>query len=127
MTIRRIGPAYPTDDLPATVALLTAVLAAEPTVVDGDRWAQFDSNGIRVMLAGTDREDDDPFLAIKVDDLDATLNRLRANGFPATQPVIGPHERRAVLRPTPGCAWHIALYEPISPGPIPVDRPGTPE
>ncbi|WP_051021319.1 VOC family protein [Nocardia araoensis] len=126
MTIQRIGPAYPTEDLPAAVALLTAVLATEPTVVDGDRWAQFDSNGVRVMLAGTDRADDSPFLAIKVDDLDAALNRLRSKGFDAAQPVVGPHERRAALRPTPGSAWHIALYEPIGSGANPADRPGTP-
>ncbi|MEU6189379.1 hypothetical protein [Nocardia sp. NPDC047038] len=126
MTIQRIGPAYPTDDLPATVALLAAVLATEPTVVDGDRWAQFDSDGVRVMLAGTDREDDSPFLAIKVDDLDAALNRLRAGGFEAAQPAIGPHERRAVIRPTPGSAWHIALYEPIS-GANPAQRAETSE
>ncbi|WP_174188499.1 VOC family protein [Nocardia barduliensis] len=123
MTIQRIGPAFPTEDLPAAVALLTAVFGAGPTVVDGDRWAQFDSNGVRVMLAGTDRDDDTPFLAIKVDDLDAELNRLRASGFEAGQPVTGPHERRAVLCPTPGSAWHIALFEsvarsaPIEPGP----------
>ncbi|WP_454198716.1 VOC family protein [Nocardia sp. Marseille-Q1738] len=113
MTIQRIGPAYPTDDLAAAVALLSAVFGAQPTVADGDRWAQFDTNGVRVMLAGADRDDDTPFLAIKVDDLDVTLKRLRAKGFEAGQPVIGPHERRAVLRPTPGSPWHIAIYEPI--------------
>ncbi|MEU2037052.1 VOC family protein [Nocardia niwae] len=114
MTIQRIGPAYPTDDLPTTVALLTAVFGAGPTVVDGDRWAQFDSNGVRVMLAGTDRDDDTPFLAIKVHDLDALLIRLRGKGFEVAQPVIGPHERRAVIRPAPASAWHIALYEPVA-------------
>ncbi|MEU2033670.1 VOC family protein [Nocardia amamiensis] len=113
MTIQRISPAYPTDDLPAAVALLSAVFGAEPTVVDGDRWAQFDTNGVRVMLAGTDRDDDTPFLAIKVGDLDEPLDRLRAKGFEVGHPVTGPHERRAVLRPTPGSPWHIAIYEPI--------------
>lgn len=117
MTIQRIGPAYPTDDLPAAVALLTAVFGAGPTLVDGDRWAQFDRNGVRVVLAGTDRDDDTPFLAIKVDDLDLTLNRLRTSGFEVAQPVTGPHERRAVIRPAPGSAWHVALYEPITPKP----------
>ncbi|MGW4326233.1 VOC family protein [Nocardia sp. NPDC004573] len=114
MTIQRIGPAYPTDDLPTTVALLTAVFGVGPTAVDGDRWAQFDSNGVRIMLAGSDRDDDTPFLAIKVDDLDAALDRLRAEGFEAAQPVTGPHERRAVIRPTPGAVWHVALYEPVT-------------
>ncbi|MGY1943728.1 VOC family protein [Nocardia asiatica] len=121
MTIQRIGPAFPTDDLPAAVALLTAVFGAGPTVVDGDRWAQFDSNGVRVMLAGTDRDDDTPFLAIKVDDLDAVSNQLRASGFQVRQPVTGPHERRAVIHPAPGSAWHIALYESVSPGPAPTE------
>ncbi|MBF6302189.1 bleomycin resistance protein [Nocardia amamiensis] len=113
MTIQRIGAAYPTDDLATTVALLSAVFGAEPTVVDGDRWAQFDAGGVRVMLAGTDRDDDTPFLAIKVDDLDQTLKGLRAKGFEVGPPITGPHEGRAVLRPTPGSRWHIAIYEPI--------------
>ncbi|WP_280250973.1 VOC family protein [Nocardia abscessus] len=121
MTIQRIGPAFPTDDLPAAVALLTAVFGAGPTVLDGDRWAQFDSHGVRVMLAGTDRDDDTPFLAIKVDDLDNVLNRLRANGFEPQPPITGPHERRAVLRPAPGCAWHVSLYESHTPGRAPTE------
>ncbi|WP_330234505.1 VOC family protein [Nocardia sp. NBC_00508] len=77
------------------------------------KTAQFDTGGVRVMLAGTDRDDDTPFLAIKVDDLDETLNNLRAKGFEVGQAVSGPHERRAVLRPTPSSLWHIAIYEPI--------------
>ncbi|WP_227980554.1 VOC family protein [Nocardia spumae] len=112
MTVLRVGPAYPADNLSAAVALLTA-LVGEPTVADGDRWAQFDVGGVRIMLAGTDRADETPFLAVKVDDLDATLNDLRHKGFEVADPALGPHERRSVVRPAGESSWHIAVYEPI--------------
>ncbi len=112
MTVQRIGPAFPSENLTATVELLTTLVGA-PTVVDSDRWAQFDVGGVRVMLAGTDRDDETPFLAVKVDDLDATLNDLRHKGFKAEDPTVGPHERRCTVHPVGEKSWHISIYEPI--------------
>ncbi len=112
MTIQRISPAYPAENLPAAVELLTALIG-EPTFVDGQRFAQFDANGTRIMLAGTDRDADVPFLAVKVDDLDATVNRLRTSGFTMSEPTRGPHERRATLRIDSESSWYISVYEPL--------------
>lgn len=112
MTAQRIGSAYPSENLSATVALLTA-LVGEPAFVDGDRWAQFDVGGTRIMLAGSDRDDETPFLAVKVNDLDATLNHLRSRGFQADEPRVGPHERRATVHIDHETRWHISVYEPL--------------
>lgn len=112
MTVRRIGAGYPTQNLTATVELLST-LVGRPTVSDDDRWAQFDIGDNRIMLAGTDRDDDRPFLAIKVDDLAETLETLRATGFDIADPHIGPHERRVVIRIPGESAWYIAVYEPL--------------
>ncbi|WP_216896421.1 VOC family protein [Nocardia alni] len=112
MTVQRISPAYPVENLSAAVELLTALIG-EPTFVDGERFAQFDANGARVMLAGADRDADLPFLAIKVDDLDDVVNRLRASGFTISEPVRGPHERRAALRIEGESSWYISVYEPL--------------
>ncbi|MGH3521148.1 MAG: VOC family protein [Haloechinothrix sp.] len=112
MRAERISPTFPADDIAAAVKLLTAVLGCAPTFVDGERWAQFDVNGSRVALAGTDREGDGPSLSVKVHGLDATSARLRAAGFDVGEPVSGPHERRAVIRPDHGFDWTVVLYEP---------------
>lgn len=111
MTVQRTGPAYPVGNLPAAVELLTGLLGT-PTVLDGDRWAQFDHSGVRIMLAGTDRDADQPFLAVKVDDLDTTLDRLCAGGFQVADPVDGPHERRAAVGVPGESSWYVAVYEP---------------
>ena len=39
----------------AAAKVWAALLGVAPTFVDGDRWAQFDVNGKRIALAGTDR------------------------------------------------------------------------
>ncbi|TQM33588.1 bleomycin resistance protein [Nocardia bhagyanarayanae] len=112
MSIERIGTILPTDDLPATVALLSALFGGPPTFVDGDRWAQFDVGPARVMVAGKDREGDAAALSIKVADLDAAIAALRGVGVALADPVTGPHERRAALDATPGTPWSVVLYEP---------------
>ncbi|MCP2288511.1 hypothetical protein [Nocardia amikacinitolerans] len=112
MSIERIGTILPTDDLSATVALLSALFGGPPTFVDGDRWAQFDVGPARVMVAGKDREGDAAALSVKVADLDAAVAALRGAGVALADPVTGPHERRAALEATPGTPWSVVLYEP---------------
>ncbi|MEV5833204.1 VOC family protein [Nocardia sp. NPDC052112] len=111
MTVERLGTIFPADNLAAAIDLLTAVLGTTATFVDGDRWAQFDIGPTRVVLAGAE-ERDIPSLAVKVGDLDAVLARLRAAGFPADDPMTGPHERRTSIRPSRDSPWAIVLYEP---------------
>ncbi|MGW5513413.1 hypothetical protein [Nocardia africana] len=55
MTVQRLGAAPLAESLSATVELPTALLGW-PTVSDGDRWAQVDIGGTRVMPIGTDRD-----------------------------------------------------------------------
>ncbi|MBF6210323.1 glyoxalase/bleomycin resistance/dioxygenase family protein [Nocardia puris] len=111
MSIERVGTILPAENLLATVGLLEAVLGAPPTFVDDDRWAQFDVGPARIMVAGTDRENDGAALSVKVSGLDEILDRLRAAGIRVGDPVTGPHERRVVV--DSGAVWSIILYEPL--------------
>lgn len=113
MSVDRVSPIVPAEDLAAAVDVLAAILGRDPTFVDGHRWAQFDAGGSRVMLAGTDRETDGPSLAVKVDDLDAVLERLRTADVTVDPVTDGAHERRAVIPPGHGLPWTIVLYQPI--------------
>ncbi|WP_280296961.1 hypothetical protein, partial [Nocardia abscessus] len=106
---------------PPAGPLLPPVWAAAPPAPPGAGGPFYHRAGCGDWRGATPRHDDTPFLAIKVDDLDIVLNRLRTNGFEAQPPVTGPHERRAVLRPAPGCAWHVSLYESRTPGPAPTE------
>lgn len=114
MPTERISPIFPADDVAAAAEFLAAALDRAPTFVDGARWAQFDVDGSRVMLAGTDRATDEPSLSVKVNDLDAAIARLRAAGFSVGDMTEGPHERRAVIDRGPAFAWTIVLYQPAA-------------
>lgn len=109
--IAGLGAMFPTDDVAAATTALSAVFGCAPTIVDGERWAQFDVNGTRVMLAGTDRTDEHPSLAVKVTDLDTVVTRLREAGVDIGDPTVGPHERRAMLRPDVCSNWTVVVYE----------------
>ena len=113
MTTQRLSFVLPVPDIGAAVTLWTAVLDREPTFVDGDRWAQFDYDGTRLSLAGTDRTADVPGPMVKVDDLEAMCDRLRRGGCPVSEITSGPHEQRAVAT-SPG-GWPLVLYAPLPP------------
>jgi catechol 2,3-dioxygenase-like lactoylglutathione lyase family enzyme len=111
MAIESFTTVVPVPDLAEAVAFWTALLGVEPTFVDGDRWAQFDANGRRIALAGTDRFADVPSVMLKSGDLEATRTQLEAMGLQASEIVEGAHERRFTAV-TPG-GWTIALYGPL--------------
>jgi catechol 2,3-dioxygenase-like lactoylglutathione lyase family enzyme len=110
MSVESFAPVFPVPDLDEAVAFWTAVLGAEPTFVDGDRWAQFDVGGRRLALAGSDRAADQAGAMVKVDDLDAASEALAARGIALGPPQQGPHEvwRTATA---PG-GWSLVLYGP---------------
>ncbi|MFF7242839.1 VOC family protein [Embleya sp. NPDC008237] len=110
MSAQGLSAAFPVADMAAAVRFMTAVLGAEPTFVDGERWAQFDVNGGRLALAGTDREGEAASVMVKVADLDAALVPLRESGFGVGEPVEGPHEVR--VRVTGPDGWAAVLYQP---------------
>ena len=105
MTAQRISVALPTDDLTAAVEWWSRTLGAEPTFVDGDRWAQFDLAGSRLALMGSDRVGAGPVTMVKVDDLDTAVKEQGARFGPVEQ---GPHERRALGTDPSGNA--VVLY-----------------
>lgn len=110
MSAQGLSAAFPVGDMTAAVAFMKAVLGIDPTFVDGDRWAQFDLNGNRIALAGTDREGEGASVMVKVPDLEAALGPLREAGFEVAPSVEGPHETRA--RVTGPDGWSAVLYQP---------------
>ncbi|GCD99980.1 MULTISPECIES: VOC family protein [Embleya] len=110
MSAQGLSAAFPVADMAAAVRFMTAVLGAEPTFVDGERWAQFDVAGGRLALAGTDREGDAASVMVKVADLEAALAPLREGGFTVGEPVEGPHEVRVRVSGPDG--WAAVLYQP---------------
>jgi hypothetical protein len=103
MAIEKLATVLPVDDLAGAVAAWSKALDAQPTFVDGARWAQFDVAGGRLCLAGADRASDLPGLMLKVADLDAARAALTGAGFAPGAVAQGPHERRFSV-PLPGGA-----------------------
>jgi hypothetical protein len=103
-----IAPVLPVPDLAAAVAVWTTLLGTEPTFVDGDRWAQFDFNGRRLALAGSDRVAEVPGVMVKVGDLAAARERMEADGLAVGPVEQGPHEERCVADGPGG--WPVVLY-----------------
>jgi hypothetical protein len=110
MSAQSLSAAFPVADMGAAVKFVSAVLGTEPTFVDGDRWAQFDVNGGRLALAGTDREGEGASVMVKVADLEAALAPLREAGFEVGESVEGPHETRVRVVGPDG--WAAVLYSP---------------
>lgn len=108
MAIESFATVLPVPDLAAGVAFWQELLGVAPTFVDGDRWAQFDVDGRRIALAGTDRVADIPSLMLKASDLEATRDALAALGAVVSEIRQGPHERRFEAT-TPG-GWTVAVY-----------------
>jgi catechol 2,3-dioxygenase-like lactoylglutathione lyase family enzyme len=103
--IEKLTTMLPVADLAAAVDAWSSVLGAEPTFVDGDRWAQFDLAGTRLALAGTDRVGFGAGIMAKVVDLDSEHARLCTAGLAPAPIERGPHERRfAVEMPGGGFA-----------------------
>jgi len=94
MRIEQLLPVIPVDDMAGAVAAWTVVLGIGPRFVDGDRWAQFDVEGRRLALAGTDRESDQPGVLVKVDDMEEARRRAASAGLEVGPTREGPHELR---------------------------------
>lgn len=111
MPVERLSFVLPVADLDAAVAFWSALLEVDPTFVDGDRWAQFDYAGARLALAGTDRVIDQPGLMLKVAELGAACDAVRAAGRSVSDITIGAHERRCTGTDTD--EWPIIMYETL--------------
>lgn len=109
--VEKLATVLPVKDMEAAVGAWSALLGAQPTFVDGDRWAQFDVAGSRLALAGADRSTDAAGVMVKVADLDAVYARLTEAGFAPASIETGPHERRFAVT-MPG-GWAATLYQPL--------------
>jgi catechol 2,3-dioxygenase-like lactoylglutathione lyase family enzyme len=110
MAASSFSTVLPVADLAAAVDYFKALLGVEPTFVDGDNWAQFDVGPRRIALAGADKVSDKAGLMVKVDDLEAEIARIQADGGIVGPPQEGAHEIRAVAEGPGG--WPIVLYAP---------------
>lgn len=110
MQVQSMATVLPVEDLDRAVSVWKGLLGTEPTFVDGDRWAQFDFDGRRIALAGTDRTSDQACVMLKVDDVSAARDALAAAGLAPGEIEAGPHELR-VTADGPG-GWPIVLYTP---------------
>ncbi|HVJ28410.1 MAG TPA: hypothetical protein VM493_12760 [Vicinamibacterales bacterium] len=108
MQVSGVATVLPVDDLKTAVHTYETILGTGPTFVDGDRWAQFDLDGRRIALAGTDRVSDRPALMLKVDDLEAARTALVSAGLTPGDIEEGPHELR-ITAEGPG-GWPIVVY-----------------
>ncbi|GGM28102.1 hypothetical protein GCM10012279_53370 [Micromonospora yangpuensis] len=88
----------PAADLDAQLACYTA-LGLTVKFRDGDRYAALTDGTVTIGLADASQQPvaGRTLLGVAVDDLDATLAQLVAAGATAAEPVVGPHERRAVV------------------------------
>jgi hypothetical protein len=107
MAVERVTPVIPVDDLASAVATWSIILGTEPTLVDGDRWAQFDVGTSRIALAGADRTTDTTGVMIKVDDLNANHSALATAGLTPGELEIGAHEIRFIVE---GPGAPVTLY-----------------
>jgi hypothetical protein len=110
MEPKSVATVLPVPDLEQGVAFWRAALGVEPTFVDGDRWAQFDLDGRRIALAGSDRSSDQAGVMLKVDDLEAAAAELAEHGVELGPAEEGPHELRRSGK-SPG-GWSIVVYSP---------------
>ncbi|HWI21210.1 MAG TPA: hypothetical protein VNT22_01200 [Baekduia sp.] len=110
MHVKGLTTILPVEDLGSAAHVFETLLGVAPTFIDGDRWAQFDFDGRRIALAGTDRTSDRAGLMLKVDDLDAAKAAIAAAGLTASEVEEGPHELR-ITAEGPG-GWPLVLYTP---------------
>ena len=101
----------PTDDFASTLAFFKDFLKLPPKFVDGERYAEFDLNGLKLgLLAGEERIVDATALGVRVDNVEAALASLDLDA-----PVLeGPHERRAVVK-MPGGAALVVYSKQVKP------------
>ncbi|RNL61968.1 VOC family protein [Nocardioides marmoriginsengisoli] len=98
----------PADDLGAQLAFYEG-LGLTTRFRDGDRYAAVTDGAVTLGLAD---ESQQPvagrvLVSVEVDDLDAVLE-----GYPGTEVVVGPHERRATITDPSGNP--VVVYEKLA-------------
>lgn len=96
---------YPVSDLGPLLTFYSEGLGLPIALQDGDRFATLGESSPRFALAGPEEAVAGylPTAAFRVDDLDATIERLVAMGAAVVRRAVdGGHERRSVLRDPAG-------------------------
>jgi len=110
MKAKSIATVLPVPDLGEAVGFWSAALGVEPTFVDGERWAQFDLEGRRLALAGSDRASEQAGVMVKVEDVEAAAAELAGHGVELGPVEEGPHElRRSGVAPG---GFSLVIYAP---------------
>lgn len=104
-----ISSMLPVPDMSAAIEIWEALLGVPPTFVDSGRWAQFDVEGRRLVLAGTDRTSEAAGVMIKVIDLQSMRKQTELLGLDPSAITEGYHELRFSVV-TPG-GWPAVFYQ----------------
>jgi catechol 2,3-dioxygenase-like lactoylglutathione lyase family enzyme len=111
--IERVGNIfYRTLDMDAAVRFYTEVLGFGLKLRDGNRWAAFDAGGTTLAIeGGSPGGPGGATVSLRVEDLAALVDQLRAKGADIGRIEEGPHERKAQLHDPSGNL--LILYEPL--------------
>jgi catechol 2,3-dioxygenase-like lactoylglutathione lyase family enzyme len=100
---------YRVSDMDAAVTFYAQVLGLPLKFRDGNNWAAFDVAGVTLALEGGAPQGG-ATVSLRVSDLDQVVATLRQSGARVSEPVDGPHERRAELTDPAGNT--LVLYQP---------------
>lgn len=103
----------PAGDLDSQIAFYTS-LGLTVRFRDGDRYAAVTDGAVTVGLADRSQQPvaGRTLLSVEVADLDACIAQLVAAGATVGEPVVGPHERRAVVQDPSGNP--LVVYERLA-------------
>jgi len=104
----------PVDDLDRALAFYRDVLGLKVRFQDGDRYAALDGGGTTIALAASGEQPvpGRPALGLKVPDVTAAADGLRAAGALVGDVTTGGHEHRATLHDPDGNV--LVLYGPAA-------------
>lgn len=116
MPVVKLGSVIvPSTDLDALTSFYVDRLGLALRFRDGDRYAAVTDGTVTLGLA-TPAEQPEPgrvVVSIEVTGLDELLSGWADDGLEVGEPVVGPHERRAVVRDPSGNA--VVVYEKLPP------------
>jgi len=113
----RLAPVFVSEDFGGDLERLSS-LFGPPGLVDGERFAQFDTSAGRICLAAPG-EVGGPFAVLcRVDDLEAAAGACEAAGLSSSGIAVGEHEERLVTSSPSGLAliFYRLAARPSEPG-----------
>ncbi|MHB8465374.1 MAG: VOC family protein [Acidimicrobiales bacterium] len=105
----KVSVVVPADRFEQSVLFWSRILGT-PTLVDGQRWAQFDVGGTRLALGADTERPRVTTVLVKVSNLDVAIAQLHDHGIELAGTEEGEHERRVAAQGPAGEA--VVLYQP---------------